>query len=247
MLKQPRIGIDKRGFVVVGAGGGLGGAICRYLTDQGARVVAIDQESAALNQMSKQSNIRIVADATDPEALAEQLNTIDFPLHGLVNCQGILRIRPALELSHEEFLQTMNVNVNSIWVSSVIFAKIQIARKHQGSIVNLSSVSSLVVNPGYSAYATSKAAVSQLTRVLALEWAPYKLRVNAIGPAMTLTPMTDRYLSSTDFRSDATEKIPLGRLSQPDDIFGVLGLLLSDQGEFITGQTIMVDGGRTLR
>jgi NAD(P)-dependent dehydrogenase (short-subunit alcohol dehydrogenase family) len=128
----------------------------------------------------------------------------------------------------------------------VVFAKIQIARNHHGSIVNLSSVSSRVVNPGYSAYATSKAAVSQLTRVLALEWATHNLRVNAIGPAMTPTPMTDQHLLSDDFRTSATEKIPLGRLSRPDDLFGILGLLLSDQSVFITGQTIMVDGGRTL-
>jgi NAD(P)-dependent dehydrogenase (short-subunit alcohol dehydrogenase family) len=102
------------------------------------------------------------------------------------------------------------------------------------------------VNFGYSAYATSKAAISHLTRVLALEWAIHNLRVNSIGPAMTRTPMTEEYLQLNDFKKNATEKIPLGRLSLPDDCFGALGLLLSDQGAFITGQTIMVDGGRTL-
>jgi NAD(P)-dependent dehydrogenase (short-subunit alcohol dehydrogenase family) len=241
-----KMGLDSRAFVVVGAGGGLGRAICRYLTDQEATVVAIDRQQSALNQLTDYAKIKLVADATEPKSLAEQLNKLDLPLHGLVNCQGILHIRPALELSHEEFLQTMNVNVSSIWISSVVFAKIQVARKHHGSIVNLSSVSSQVVNPGYSAYATSKAAVSQLTRVLALEWATHNLRVNAIGPAMTPTPMTDQYLLSDDFRASATDKIPLGRLGRPNDFFGILGLLLSDQSMFITGQTIMVDGGRTL-
>ena len=246
MVGLPKMGIENRTYVVVGAGGGMGSAICHYLSAQGANVVAIDQKLSMLNHVSEYSKVRLVADATAPDVFSEQLNSLDFPLHGIVNCQGILRIKSALDLSYEEFIETMNVNVNSIWVSSTVFAKIQIARNHQGSIVNLSSVSSKLVNFGYSAYATSKAAISQLTRVLALEWAPHNLRVNSIGPAMTRTPMTEGYLQSNSFIKNATEKIPLGRLSLPDDCFGTLGLLLSDQGAFITGQTIMVDGGRTL-
>ncbi len=101
-------------------------------------------------------------------------------------------------------------------------------------------------NPGYAAYAASKAGVSQLTRVLALEWAPFGVTVNAIGPAMTPTPLTTEFLADRERHEAALAQIPLGRFGTPDDLIGVAVLLASDGGSFITGQTIFVDGGRTL-
>jgi NAD(P)-dependent dehydrogenase (short-subunit alcohol dehydrogenase family) len=103
-----------------------------------------------------------------------------------------------------------------------------------------------VANINYAAYATSKAALSQLVRVLAREWAATGITVNAIGPAMTETGMTGGYLSGASFRNQALASIPLGRFGAPEDLIGPLVLLLSSAGAFITGQTIYVDGGRTL-
>jgi NAD(P)-dependent dehydrogenase (short-subunit alcohol dehydrogenase family) len=115
-----------------------------------------------------------------------------------------------------------------------------------GRIVHFASVSSVVANINYAAYATSKAALSQLVRVLAREWAATGITVNAIGPAMTETGMTGGYLSDGSFRNQALASIPLGRFGTPEDLIGPLVLLLSPAGAFITGQTIYVDGGRTL-
>jgi NAD(P)-dependent dehydrogenase (short-subunit alcohol dehydrogenase family) len=115
-----------------------------------------------------------------------------------------------------------------------------------GRIVHFASVSSLVANVDYAAYATSKAALVQLVRVLAREWAPRAVTVNAIGPAMTETGMTKTLLSDPQFRAQALASIPLGRFGQPEDLIGMVVLLLAAAGAFITGQTIYVDGGRTL-
>jgi NAD(P)-dependent dehydrogenase (short-subunit alcohol dehydrogenase family) len=114
-----------------------------------------------------------------------------------------------------------------------------------GSIITIASVSSRVANPGYAAYASSKAGLMQLVRVLAREWAEFQVTVNAIGPAMILTPLTEQYLRSTDNFDYALSQIPMGRFGKPGDIVGTALLLGSQAGVFITGQTIFVDGGRT--
>jgi NAD(P)-dependent dehydrogenase (short-subunit alcohol dehydrogenase family) len=115
-----------------------------------------------------------------------------------------------------------------------------------GRIIHFASVSSSVANVNYAAYATSKAALSQLVRVLAREWAPNGITVNAIGPAMTETGMTGSFLSDPKFRAQALASIPMRRFGMPEDLIGTVILLLAPAGDFITGQTIYVDGGRTL-
>ena len=115
-----------------------------------------------------------------------------------------------------------------------------------GRIVHIASVSSFVANAEYAAYASSKAALAQLVRVLAREWAPKNITVNAIGPALIDTPMTEVYLAETGFREQAVTVIPMGRLAEPRDLMATIILLLAEGGAFITGQTICVDGGRTL-
>jgi NAD(P)-dependent dehydrogenase (short-subunit alcohol dehydrogenase family) len=115
-----------------------------------------------------------------------------------------------------------------------------------GRVVHFASVSSHVANQNYAAYATSKAALSQMVRVLAREWAPDGITVNALGPAMTETGMTGSYLSDAEFRAQALSVIPLGRFGSPEDLIAPLMLLLAPGGSFITGQTLFVDGGRTL-
>jgi NAD(P)-dependent dehydrogenase (short-subunit alcohol dehydrogenase family) len=163
---------------------------------------------------------------------------------GVINTAGLLRIAPALELNTDDFKQTLDVNVTGALLLSRAAARAM--QDKGGRIVHFASVSSVVANINYAAYATSKAALSQLVRVLAREWAATGITVNAIGPAMTETGMTGGYLSDGSFRNQALASIPLGRFGTPEDLIGPLVLLLSPAGAFITGQTIYVDGGRTL-
>ena len=123
---------------------------------------------------------------------------------------------------------------------------VEAMRGRAGRIVHLASVSSFVANKGYAAYASSKAGLTQLVRVLAREWAAHGITVNAIGPALTETQLTKPYLKNAEFRQKAIEVIPMGRLGTTADIVAPILLLLAPGGAFITGQTIYIDGGRTL-
>ena len=115
-----------------------------------------------------------------------------------------------------------------------------------GRIINIASVSDSISNPGYAAYASSKAGVSHLTRVLAAEWAQYSITVNAISPAIADTQLTHSFLEKGDNRQYALSRIPMQRFFEPQDLLGTVILLLSKGGSFITGQSIHVDGGRTI-
>jgi NAD(P)-dependent dehydrogenase (short-subunit alcohol dehydrogenase family) len=163
---------------------------------------------------------------------------------GVVNTAGLLRIAPALDLEVAQFRDTLDVNVTGALLLSRAAARAM--ADNGGRIVHLASVSSQVANLNYAAYASSKAALAQLVRVLAREWAPRAITVNAIGPAMTETGMTGTFLADPAFRAQALASIPMGRFGTPEDLVGMVVLLLAPAGAFITGQTIYVDGGRTL-
>ena len=146
-------------------------------------------------------------------------------------------------MSPEDFENVMRSNVAIAFHLSRTVAKFMKLQK-SGRIIHFSSVSDKVSNPGYAAYAASKAALAQMIRVLSVEWAQYSITVNAISPAMTDTALTHDFLEQGENRLHALSRIPMGRLGQPEDVLGAVILLLSDGGAFITGQSIYVDGGR---
>lgn len=220
------------------------------LAARGARLTLADLAREPLEQCAAGigAGVAIVpADITDENAanvvMAGALAS-HGEIDGVINTAGLLRIAPAHELDLDQFKATLDVNVTGAFVLSRAAAKAM--RGRGGRIVHFASVSSSVANVNYAAYATSKAALSQLVRVLAREWASDGITVNAIGPAMTETGMTGGYLSESGFRERALAAIPMGRFGTPDDLVGPLVLLLSQAGAFITGQTLFVDGGRTL-
>jgi NAD(P)-dependent dehydrogenase (short-subunit alcohol dehydrogenase family) len=149
----------------------------------------------------------------------------------------------SLNASVATFRECIDVNLTGGLILSQVVAQ---AICGNDRIIHLTSVSSLVTNTQYAAYASSKAALSQLVRVLAREWAPKNITVNAIGPAMIVTPMTEEYLTKPGIREQAIAVIPMGRLAELRDLMGTILLLLAVGGAFIAGQTIYVDGGRTL-
>ena len=115
-----------------------------------------------------------------------------------------------------------------------------------GKIIHLASVSSYVANPNYAAYSSSKAGLSQLVKVLAREWADKNITVNAIGPAITPTLLTKEIFKDKNWEAKSLSQIPMGRFGTPEDLLGAVLLLASPAGSYITGQTLFVDGGRTL-
>jgi NAD(P)-dependent dehydrogenase (short-subunit alcohol dehydrogenase family) len=249
-MSDPLFDIDGRSIVVAGAASGLGRAVARALAARGARLTVADISTERLETLGKELGAEVATCATDitketaNSALMgtalERFGAVD----GVVNTVGLLRIGAALELHVEQFEQTLNLNVTGAFLLSRAAARAMDSKG--GRIIHFASVSSVVANNSYAAYATSKAALSQLVRVLAKEWAANGISVNAIGPAMTETGMTAGYLSDPEFRKQALAAIPMGRFGTPEDLFGLLVLLLAPAGAFITGQTIFVDGGRTL-
>ena len=234
--------------VIAGAGDGLGGETARTLHGRGALLILFDIDEPRLRAVEAdcQGALAEVADITD-EA---QVRTIIAKgmgkfgqIDGAVNAAGLLPMELSLNASVATFRECIDVNLTGGLILSQVVAQ---AICGNDRIIHLTSVSSLVTNTQYAAYASSKAALSQLVRVLAREWAPKNITVNAIGPAMIVTPMTEEYLTKPGIREQAIAVIPMGRLAELRDLMGTILLLLADGGAFIAGQTIYVDGGRTL-
>lgn len=236
--------------IVTGGGGGLGRAIARGLADFGARVVVADLDVA----LAKEAAATIdgatpeVVDVTDPAsaaALAARVQAGLGRLDILVNAAGIFRVAPALELTLADWEAVLRVNLTGTFIMTRAVAPFMLARG-RGNVVNITSVSSVVANPEYAAYAASKGGAMQLTRVLGVEWCRQGIAVNAIAPAFTDTPLTRGYLDRPGAREPVVSKIPMGRLAEARDIVGAAVFLASDAAAFMVGQTIFVDGGRTL-
>jgi NAD(P)-dependent dehydrogenase (short-subunit alcohol dehydrogenase family) len=253
MQQDPLFQLADRIILVTGAAGGLGSAISRALAERGARLVLTDIRADAVNALADecgtQSNVEAQGlDILDEEAVettVEQILAQHGRLDGLINAAGIFRIAPIAQMSSKDFLDSVAINLTGPFYLTRAAARTMRANGG-GRVLHLASVSSLVANPDYAAYASSKAALSHMIRVAARELAADGVTVNAIGQAVTETPLMKDVLADPQNRTNIISQIPMGRLCTPDDILAMVILLMSPGGTFITGQTMYVDGGRTL-
>ncbi len=247
---DPLFSLLGKTVLVTGAASGLGKAIAIALSERGCRLVLCDLNESGLDGTRRLLSGEVhlcradVTNENEVRALMGEANAFGG-LYGVVNSAGLFNFGPALDLDIGDFDRVLAVNVKGAFLLSKEAARIMKGRGG-GRIVHLASVSSLVANVNYVAYATSKAAVAQMVRVLAREWAPDGILVNAIGPALIETNLSSNYLADGAFRASSLSVIPLGRFGLTDDLIGAVVLLLAQAGSFITGQTIYVDGGRTL-
>ena len=188
-------------------------------------------------------------DVTDPESVErlvgqvmEHFGRIDV----LVNLPGKNAEAPAESFPLDQWKAIMDINVAGTYIPCQAVGRIMIGQK-AGSIVNISSVRGQLAlrGRGYSAYTPAKAAVNNLTRQLAAEWAPHNVRVNAIAPTFIETPLVAHMLADPAFRRSLTERIPLGRVGVPNDVVGATIFLASGASSFVTGHILLVDGGVT--
>jgi len=187
-------------------------------------------------------------DVTQPaqvENMVAQVTAHLGPIDILVNNAGLCYHRPAAEVPREEWLAVFDVNVHGLWSCAQMVGRQMIARRN-GVIVNIGSISALIVNrpqmqPAYNA---SKAAVHQLTKSLAAEWAPYNVRVNALAPGYVKTAMAP--VDRPDFRRHWIDDTPMQRYALPDELGPTLVYLASDASRFMTGSVLVIDGGYTL-
>jgi NAD(P)-dependent dehydrogenase (short-subunit alcohol dehydrogenase family) len=234
--------------IVTGGGSGIGLATARAIVAGGGRVVVADRDGDAAGRAARElgdAAVPVAADVSreaDAEALAA--GTVDRfgGLHVLVNSAGVVSKHRFLDLPANAFDAMIDVHVRGTFLVSQAAARRMAAG---GAIVHLSSIAAELGNPLAVHYAAAKGAIRMLTRSMAVALARSGIRVNAVGPGTTDTPLTAGRLQDPDVRAAALQRVPLGRFGTPEEIADVVTFLASDRSRYVTGQTVYVDGGWT--
>lgn len=235
-------------ILVTGGAWGIGLAVVEAVLARGWRAAVVDLPGPAIDRLAGREGLRATAlDVTDEAAVAAELAAIDRgfgPLRGVVNSAGIASDVAALATGAGLFRRTLEVNVLGSFLVAREAARIM--RGQGGSIVNIASVSGMKGNEGRVAYGASKGAVIQMTRVLAVEFAPLGLRVNVVAPGPIETPLV-REVHTPEARASWVAAVPMRRYGTPEDIAAACVFLLDPaQSGYVTGQTLAVDGGFTI-
>lgn len=245
-----------RTALVTGAGQGLGKEMALALAEAGADVAVVDlrldtaeataAEVHALGRralalpadVSRQDQVRGLA-----RRILDEWGRVDI----LVNNAGISRHTPSHTMALPDWQAVLDVNVTGVFLCCQAFAPGMMARRW-GRIVNVASMSGLIVNRDVpqAPYYASKAGVIMLTKALAAEWAPHNVTVNAIAPGYMRTPLNEGFLADPARAAQWTDGVPLGRIGEPRDLAGAVVYLASDASSYVTGHTLVVDGGFTL-
>jgi len=241
--------------VVTGGAGGIGEALALGLGYHGATVVVSSRNREAIEAVAQKITtetgneaIAIPVDVTDEQSTADLMNRVKEKygrIDILVNAMGMNIKHDAFEYPMEDWEKLFNVNVNGTMIACKAAGRIMRDQK-SGAIVNLSSVRGIRgYTGGNTGYCATKGAVELITRALALEWAPHGIRVNALGPALVITPGTKHIADNPELAKKYASAVPMGRIGMPEDMVGAVVFLASEAAGFVSGQTIYVDGGLT--
>ena len=250
MTAAPSISFGLQGRVAIVTGGaqGIGEACARRFAREGARVVIADVADARGQALADELGARYVhcdvGDKAQVDALVAQAVQAHGRIDVLVNNAGIFRAADFLDVTEEDFDAVLRVNLKGAFLVGQAVAR-EMARARRGSIVNMSSVNSVLAIPGIASYNVSKGGLNQLTRAMALALADQGIRVNAVGPGTIATELaTQAVLTSEDARRRILMRTPLKRLGEPAEVADVVAFLASDAASYIAGEIVMVDGGR---
>ncbi len=251
MKTLERFALDGRLALVTGGGSGLGLAMARGLAEAGATVVlngrtAARLEAAAAGLLASGLRAEIAAfDVTDPAAVSGAIGTLEARLGGvdiLVNNAGMTRRGPIESLSDDDWRSVMATNLDAAFYAARAVVP-GMKRKRRGAIVNTCSLMSTLARPTTLPYAVSKGGLAMLTRGLAVELAPFGIRVNGIAPGYFKTDLTAALSADADFDAWLRKRTPAGRWGDVEELAGIAVFLASDAASYVCGQILYVDGG----
>lgn len=254
-LNAPAL-FDLKGRValVTGAGSGIGQRIALGLAQCGADVALLDRredgglaETAEMIALTGRKSLSIQADVTSGAALAGAVADTERrlgPLRLALNAAGIANANPCEEMAEDQYQTLMDINMKGVWLSCQAEARAMIAHGQGGSIVNIASMSGVIVNRGLSQvhYNASKAGVIHMSKSMAMEWVDRGIRVNSISPGYTATPMNTRP-EMVHQTKEFEHQTPMQRMASVDEMVGPAVFLLSDAASYCTGVDLLVDGG----
>jgi len=255
-MKIPSFRLDGRIAIVTGSGSGMGRAFAIALAQAGADVVmtelpgkekaaeetAAEVRAAGRRAMTPPLDVRQVASIRAMvERVLGEWGRIDI----LVNNAGMNIRKMAVEVREEDWDPVLDTDLKGVFFCAQAAGRHMIERGQGGKIINVASQIGLVAYPSRVAYCSAKAGVINMTRALALEWAPYHINVNAIAPTFVRTPFVEELLKDPAVREDVLRRIPLGRLAEPEDVVGAVVYLAGPASDLVTGHTLVVDGGWT--
>jgi gluconate 5-dehydrogenase len=254
-MECQRFDLTGKTALITGAGRGIGLAIARSLAEHGADVILVARSADQLNAASSEIEAATgraarpfpydLARLGDVKGLFDDAVRAAGGVDILVNCAGTTVRKPTEDLSLEDFRRVMDVNLTSALLLSQAFCRHCRSADKPGRIINIGSLACHAARPTITPYTCSKMGLLGLTKTLAVEWAPYRINVNAIGPGYIATELTAPLRKDPEFDRWVLAKTPLGRWGTPEDLVGVAVLLASKAGDFITGQIFYVDGGWT--
>lgn len=239
--------------LITGASRGIGEHLALALAEAGADVAVasrgvegsreVAERIAALGRRAYVAQVD-VSNVDSIKAMAEDVARHFGRIDVLVNNAGVNITKPALDVSEEDWDRVLDTNLKGTFFCCQAVGRIMVANGY-GRIVNMASQMAVVGWNNRAAYCASKGGVSQITRVLAVEWAQKGVTVNAVAPTFIETAMTRKLLQDEEFRGEVLRRIPMGRLGQPSEVVGAVLYLASDAASLVTGHTMLVDGGWT--
>ena len=238
--------LKKKNIIVTGASGGIGNAIIKKLSEEGANILASGTRIEKLEELKKNfEGLKILKfDISQSDKIEEFIenatNELDGNLDGIVNNAGITQDNLAIRMSLDEWQKVININLTSTFLMSK-FAIKKMLKNKSGKIVNITSVVGHTGNLGQANYTASKAGIVAMSKSLAIEYAKKNININCISPGFIKTAMTDKI--DDKFKEVIVSKIPSARLGEPDDIANAVLFLSSDQSNYINGETLHVNGG----